>query len=95
MEAVGVASAFAGLASLGITVCNGLLQYYDAWKHAEDNMTSMYKSVETLTKTFLVLRRSIGPPHGRLLFHSGIVSTGLKHTYGERSILLRKAPLSD
>ena len=74
MEGVAVASSFAGVISLGITVCHGILQYYDSYKDAEDNVKSMYKSVETLTKTFLVLRRSIGHHGGSPLFNSASVN---------------------
>ena len=74
MDAVAVAASFAGLASLGISVCNGILRYYDSWKDAEDNMRSMYKSVESLTKTFLVLKRSLESFSGKALSNSDTVS---------------------
>lgn len=59
MEAFGVASTAAGLISLGITACQGLLEYYRSWKDADETVNNMYGSIEALTKTFTVLERSI------------------------------------
>lgn len=59
METFGAASAAAGLISLGISVCQGLLKYYDSWKNADETMSSMYESIEALKKTFMVLEQSI------------------------------------
>lgn len=59
MEGFAVASSAAGLVSLGLTVCQGLLKFYESWKGAEDDVKRMYNSVERLTKTFISLRRSI------------------------------------
>lgn len=55
MEALGVASGAAGLISLGITVCQSLLDYYHSWKDAEDNIAKTYASIEELSKTFRLL----------------------------------------
>lgn len=59
MEGLAVASGAAGLVSLGLTVCQELLKFYESWKGAEDDVKRMYGSVEQLTKTFIYLRRSI------------------------------------
>ena len=59
MEGFAVASSAAGLVSLGLTVCQGLLKFYESWKGAEDDVKRMYNSVEQLAKTFISLRRSI------------------------------------
>ena len=55
MEALGAASAAAGLLSLGITVCQSLLDYYQSWKDAEDNVAKTYASIEALSKTLRLL----------------------------------------
>jgi hypothetical protein len=34
-DPVSIASGAAGLISLGLTLCQGLVQYYDAWKHQD------------------------------------------------------------
>ena len=59
MEGFAVASSAAGLVSLGLTICEGLLNFYASWKGAEDDIKSMYSSVEVLTKVFICLRNSI------------------------------------
>lgn len=59
MEPLGLSSGAAGLISLGITVCQGLLNYYHAWKDAEDQVAHMYASIEGLTETFRLLESAI------------------------------------
>ena len=59
MEALGLSSGAAGLVSLGISVCQGLLDYYRSWKDAEDQVAHMYTSIEALTQTFRLLRSAI------------------------------------
>ena len=61
METLGLSSGAAGLISLGITVCQGLLDYYRSWKDAEDQVTHMYASIEALTETFKLLESAIEP----------------------------------
>ena len=55
MEALGVASGTAGFISLGITVCQSLLNYYHSWKDAEDSVAKTYVSIEELSKTLKLL----------------------------------------
>ena len=62
MEAFGIASSFAGLVSLGMTVCNGILAYYSAWKDSNNDVRKMYEKMELLSKLFVVLRQSIENP---------------------------------
>ncbi|KAH6651847.1 hypothetical protein BKA67DRAFT_680163 [Truncatella angustata] len=62
MEAFGLVSAAAGVASFGITVCEGLLTYYSSWKDAYDTVRSMYENIEALAKTFVILERTISNP---------------------------------
>ena len=59
MEAFAAASNAAGLVSLGMSLCQELLKYYESWRAAEEDVKRMYVSIETLTKTFICLRRSI------------------------------------
>ncbi len=58
MEGLGLSTGAAGLISLGITICQGLLDYYDSWKNAESHVSQMYLSIETLTKTLQLLERA-------------------------------------
>ncbi|KAL8795431.1 MAG: hypothetical protein Q9195_002020 [Heterodermia aff. obscurata] len=55
MEGLAVASSAAGLVSLGIEVCKGLLTYYQSWRAAESDVAGMYSSIETLAKTLILL----------------------------------------
>ena len=59
MEALGISSGAAGLIFLGITVCQGLLDYYDSWKNAESHTAQMYTSIQALTKTLRLLESAI------------------------------------
>ena len=61
MEPLGLSSGAAGLISLGISVCQGLLDYYHSWKDAENQVAHMYASIEALTKTFRLLESAIEP----------------------------------
>ena len=42
------AGSTAGIISLGITVAKSLVQYYDSWKHAPEDVTNTTKSLEDL-----------------------------------------------
>ena len=59
MDAVSVSAGAAGFISLGITVCQGLLDYYRSWKDAEDQVAHMYASIEALTETFRLLESAV------------------------------------
>ena len=59
MDGFTIASGAAGLVGLGLTLCQGLLKFYESWKGAEEDVKRMYSSVEQLAKTFILLRRSI------------------------------------
>ena len=61
MEALGLSSGAAGLISLGLTVCQGLLDYYHSWKNAEDQVAQMYASIQALTETLKLLASAIEP----------------------------------
>ena len=55
MEVLGIASGAAGIISLGIAVCQGLLQYYGSYKDAESDVADMYESIEALARILQVL----------------------------------------
>jgi hypothetical protein len=50
-----VVSGVAGLLSLGITVCKGILVYYDQYKGQRDDIDTMCASVERVGKTLLAI----------------------------------------
>ena len=60
MAEIGVTSGIAGLLSLGITVCQSLLDYYHSWKDAEENVANTYGSIEELSKTLRLLEKAVG-----------------------------------
>jgi hypothetical protein len=55
MAELGVVSGVAGLISLGITVCKGLLVYYDSYKGSRDDINNMCALVESVGKTLLTI----------------------------------------
>lgn len=60
MEVLGVASGTAGCISLGITVCQSLLDYYHSWKDAGDSIVKTYVSIEELSKTLRLIAIAVG-----------------------------------
>jgi hypothetical protein len=48
LSALGIASGVAGLTSLGIQICQGLLGYYGSYKDARTDIRRLYCSVERL-----------------------------------------------
>ncbi|UKZ83655.1 hypothetical protein TrVFT333_011464 [Trichoderma virens FT-333] len=61
--ALGIASGVAGLASLGIELCQSLLDYYGSWKDAESEAMTTYSSVEEHTKILLLMRSTLANQH--------------------------------
>ena len=59
MAELGVAGSAVGIISLGIQVCQGLIQYYGSWKDAPKDVTQMCKSVWNLEETLKVLKVTI------------------------------------
>ncbi|KAL8993426.1 MAG: hypothetical protein Q9169_006358 [Polycauliona sp. 2 TL-2023] len=59
LEALGIAANVAGLIELGLTVCHGIYEYYGAWKNAENDVKRMHAEIESLTKTFAVLKATL------------------------------------
>ena len=59
MEGLASASAVAGIISLGIEVCQGLLRYYNSYKGAATDVAHMYESIDSLESTLLALKRTL------------------------------------
>ncbi|KAE9378647.1 hypothetical protein N431DRAFT_396440 [Stipitochalara longipes BDJ] len=62
VSALGVAAGAAGIISLGISVCDGLLGYYESCKNARADSARLYGSVERLVTNFKDLERIIQKP---------------------------------
>ncbi|PGH09919.1 hypothetical protein AJ79_05535 [Helicocarpus griseus UAMH5409] len=58
-DPVSPAGTAAGLVSLGLAVCQGLIQYYGSWKDCEDEIRATVSSIESLSKTFTLLEKSL------------------------------------
>ena len=69
MDALSVSAGAAGFISFGITVCQGLLDYYRSWKDAEDQVAQMYASIEALSETFRLLESAI---HSQVFNHATV-----------------------
>jgi len=54
--AVGVSGSVVGIISLGIQVCQGLLQYYGSWSGQRQRISKIVSSIEGLASTFKLLR---------------------------------------
>ncbi|KAF7505418.1 hypothetical protein GJ744_000964 [Endocarpon pusillum] len=52
----------AGIVSLGLTVCSGLLEYYGSWRDSPSDVVTMCESLEALTKTFQLLDEKVRHP---------------------------------
>ncbi|KAK5717362.1 hypothetical protein LTR15_009256 [Elasticomyces elasticus] len=50
-----IAGSAVGVMSLGIQVCQGLLQYYGDWKGYHKDIEASHKAVQGLTETFVLL----------------------------------------
>ena len=58
-DPLSVAASVAGCVSLGLTVCSGLLDYYNAWKDLPSDVSNICKSLATLKVIFQLLRRKV------------------------------------
>ena len=59
MDPLLIPASAAGLLLMGISICNGLLEYYTSWKDAEEDVSRMYSSIGALTKTLILIEKSI------------------------------------
>jgi len=71
LSALGVASRVAGIISLGISVCDGLLGYYGSCKNARADSARLFRSMERLATIFKDLERTIEKP---ILKHTGFAA---------------------
>lgn len=62
MEAIGTISNIAGILSAGIQVCEGLINYYNAWKGSKKENADMIKSIEGLLTNFAILKAVLQSP---------------------------------
>ncbi|CAD6445238.1 4a4361a0-46ea-4436-a941-eb14bdffe16c [Sclerotinia trifoliorum] len=62
MEAIGAISNIAGVLSAGIQVCEGLVNYYNAWKGSKKENADMIKSIENLSTNFVLLKVTLQSP---------------------------------
>lgn len=61
-DPLSITASLAGLVSLGLTVCSGLLDYYSAWKDQHSDISAMCESLENLDRTFGLLDEKIHQP---------------------------------
>ncbi|RAL65362.1 hypothetical protein DID88_000930 [Monilinia fructigena] len=62
MEAIGTISNIAGILSAGIQVCEGLVNYYTAWKGSKKENVEMIKSMKSLLTNFALLKGVLQSP---------------------------------
>ena len=61
-DPLSVAASAAGLVSIGLTVCSGLLDYYSVWKDQPSDVSAMCESLVALNKTFGLLHERVCHP---------------------------------
>ena len=59
MAEIGLAASLAGLVSLGLQVCSGLVDYYHAYREAENDVRRFCEELNHLTRTLTSFERSI------------------------------------
>jgi hypothetical protein len=62
MSGVEAAASIAGLTSLGIQVCQGLLAYYDAYRDYHVDIRSTYDSITYISEVFTSLNEVLKDP---------------------------------
>jgi hypothetical protein len=58
-DPLSVAGTAVGIVSMGLTVCQGIIDYYSSWKLYNSDIANTYKLVEQLNTTFTLLRDSL------------------------------------
>ena len=61
-DPLSITASAAGLVSLGLTVCSGLLEYYNAWKDQPSDISTMCQSLEALSQILKVLDQKVRHP---------------------------------
>lgn len=59
MDPISIAASVVGILSFGLTVCNGLLEYYNSWKDAEGDVAKMYLAIQGLAKTLVLVKLAV------------------------------------
>jgi hypothetical protein len=59
MAEFGVAGSAVGVISLGIQVCQGLVQYYGSWKDCRKDIATMCKSADNLAEILKALKENV------------------------------------
>lgn len=59
MAGIECAASLAGLVSLGLTVCNGLINYYNAYREAENDVNCLCDEINHLTQTLAMFESYI------------------------------------
>jgi hypothetical protein len=59
MAGFGVTGSAIGVISLGIQVCQGLVQYYGSWKDSRKDIAKMCKSVDNLAEILKALKENV------------------------------------
>jgi hypothetical protein len=54
MAEIGLVASLAGIVSLGLQVCKGLTDYYNAYSKAENDVNCLCDETNSLTQTLLV-----------------------------------------
>ena len=58
-DPLSVAGSAVGIISLGLTVCQGLIQYYVSWKGALEHVDALVESLQTFLQTLECLKKAI------------------------------------
>lgn len=61
-DPLSIAASAAGLVSLGLSVCSGLLDYYSAWKDQHSEVSTMCELLASLSRTFELLYEKVQHP---------------------------------
>ena len=61
-DPLSITASAAGLVSLGLSVCSGLLDYYNAWKDQPTDVSRLCESLVALNKTFELLDERVRHP---------------------------------
>ena len=61
-----ITSSAAGVISLGLTVCHGLLDYYESYKSSGSTVAAMYSQMESLASTLALLNKVLDRDYAQL-----------------------------
>jgi ankyrin repeat domain-containing protein 50 len=61
-DPLSIVAGAAGIVTLGLTVCSGLLEFYGSWKDSPADIVAMCESLDGLTRTFQLLDQKVRHP---------------------------------